>query len=126
MERMESQMQDQMDAEMARNAEGDCRAPNCSDSDWKPDYNVTPRRVVCAANRDRATGVIICGARHWDKLMRGQVEAMGLAYHGWDDGFVDQFGDFMDRKEAWLVAVDQEKIRRTVGPEGTLFSENLY
>ncbi len=31
MERMESQMQDQMDAEMAKNAEVDCRAPNCSD-----------------------------------------------------------------------------------------------
>lgn len=95
-------------------------------SEWKPDYSVTPRRVVCAANRHKTKGIIICGARHWDKLMRGQVNAMGEKPIGWDQGFVDQFGDWMDREEAWKVATDQNQITREVSSPGTLYSENLY
>ena len=103
----------------------------CSNSEkqvgaWKPNYSVTPRKVVCAANRHRTKGIIICGARHWDKLMRAQVEALGEDYVSWDQGSIDQFGDWMGRKTAWNVALGQDQIRRAVGPEGTLFSENLY
>lgn len=91
-------------------------------SEWKPDYSVTPRRIVCAANRHRVTGHIICGARHWDKVMRSQTQE----YKGWEQGFIDQFGDFLNRQDAWRIAEDQGQIRRTVSTPGTLYSENLY
>jgi len=51
---------------------------------------------------------------------------MGEKPVGWDQGFVDQFGDWMDRKEAWKVATDQNQIVREVSSPGTLYSENLY
>jgi len=92
---------------------------------WKPDYSVTPRRIVCAANRNRTSGRIICGSRHWDNIMRSQVHD-GEGFTGWDQGFIDQFGDFLNRKEAWIVAAEQDQIRKLVASTGTLYSENLY
>ena len=96
-----------------------------TEEEWKPDYSVTPRRIVCAANRHRDSGRIICGARHWDNIMRSQVKE-GEKFTGWDQGFIDQFGDFLDRQEAWIVAAEQDQIRRLVSATGTLYSENLY
>lgn len=92
---------------------------------WKPDYSITPRRIVCAANRNRESGRIICGARHWDNIMRASL-LPGEKFTGWDQGFIDQFGDFLTREEAWEVASEQEQIRREVSSPGTLYSENLY
>lgn len=96
--------------------------------EWKPDYSITPRRVVCAAvkKEDR----IITGARHFDNIMRNQIKAAeGLDFWKSGDveqGFIDQFGDFMDRKVAWGVALEQNQIAREVSVPGTLYSENLY
>ena len=76
-------------------------APN----DWKPDYDACPRRVVCAAmfKEDR----IITGARHFDKVMRSQMASSeGIPW--WTDceqGFIDQFGDFISRKEARKIVL---------------------
>lgn len=96
-------------------------------SDWKPDYTVTPRRIVCAANRHREDGRIICGARHWDKIMRSQVDLKLGDSSQWDQGFIDQFGDWLTREEAWVVAEEQGQIRRRCGGDGErLYSENLY
>ncbi len=94
--------------------------------EWKPDYNVTPRRIVCAAMLKE--GRIITGARHFDKIMRAQMEASeGIKW--WKScaqGFIDQFGDFLDRKEAWKIASQRRQIRKRVSCAGTLYSENLY
>jgi hypothetical protein len=54
--------------------------------------------------------------------MRSQTQE----YKGWEEGFIDQFGDWLDRKEAWKIAEDQGQIRREVSTPGTLYSENLY
>jgi hypothetical protein len=90
------------------------------------------RRVVCAAVKGNK-GSIVCGARHFDNIMR-----MGcLAFNPQtgetfkdprQEGFIDQFGVFMDRKEAKQVAEAAGQIFRRVGdPESDeLFSENLY
>ena len=93
---------------------------------WRPDYSVTPRLVVCAAMLKE--GRIVTGARHFDKIMRAQMEASeGIAWwKSCKQGFIDQFGDFMDRTEAWNVAIAQGQIRREVSGPGTLYSENLY
>jgi hypothetical protein len=90
--------------------------------------------VVCAANRSRVTGKIICGARHWDSIMRQQVKwptekSAGLPeeWRGAEQGFIDQFGNFLTREEAYKVALGNGQIaRRCGGDNGTLFSENLY
>lgn len=95
-------------------------------SPWKPDYTVTPRKIVCAANRKNDR--IITGARHFDKVMIAQMELSGgLAWwRNSEQGFIDQFGDFVDRQEAWTIALTQNQIIRQVSSHGTLFSENLY
>ena len=94
------------------------------------------RKVVCAANKyvsaDGSQVIIICGARHWDLLMRSQVEAFDEAL--WESvklsevqGFVDQHGVFLTREEAWIVAEQAGQIVLRCGGDGVrLYSENLY
>lgn len=87
------------------------------------------RRVVCAANRD-ASGLVIIGARHWDAFMHAQADSQPWVAGCHEQGFIDQHGVFMDRREAWQVATAANQIIRRVGGDdadgGTLYSENLY
>lgn len=93
------------------------------------------RRVVCSAIR-HPDGWIICSARHFDPIMRDQVAMMDYTRttNDWQNpdqqGFIDQWGQFMTRTEAWKVAENAGQILRRVGGDtidgGTLFSENLY
>ena len=108
--------------------------------DWKPDYTVTPQRVVCAANRLNKNGIIVLGVRHCDQKMHETITLRKQLYadENWfqcEQGFVDQFGNFLTRKEAWVIAVKQCQIYRLVGSQDKgsmsradveLFSENLY
>jgi hypothetical protein len=86
------------------------------------------RRIVCAANRQRGGGVIICGARHWDLLMHGTREALGLHASEFEQGFVCNFGDWHTREEAYVIAARMCQIRRpSASPGGKyLYSECLY
>jgi len=100
------------------------------------------RQVVCAAVRNKDTGVQVCGARHGhclNAVMRYGLDACPSGQI-WICGFVDQENVFMTREEAWKVADAAGQIRRptgyerdyesqrpaNVGDEGMLFSENLY
>lgn len=61
------------------------------------------QRVVCAACKFE-DGTIILGIRHWDVFMTKQAKALGfrgMAEH--EQGFVDQRGNFLSRKEALEV-----------------------
>ncbi|MHB0806026.1 hypothetical protein [Stutzerimonas nitrititolerans] len=92
------------------------------------------RFVVCAACR--YGDLIVCGARHFDKVMHSQLTQMredklfefekaGRA----EQGFIDQYGVFMNREEALAVAkaAGQLNVRRSkTSPERELFSEDLY
>ena len=98
--------------------------------------------IVCAAIRNRNTGVIVCGARHGNCL--NAVMRYGLddkpTSEVWECGFIDQKNNFLTRVEAWKVADASGQIRRptglerhynnhrkaNIGDEGLLFSENLY
>ena len=96
------------------------------------------KKVICAANRWKDT--IVCGARHFDSVMHSQIKAMeyiSCPEHSlqWEQGFIDQFGNFLTREEAWVVAVNAKQIIRFVGSQThydlcrndiKLFSENLY
>jgi len=99
----------------------------------------TNRVIVCAAMRKGE--IIVAGARHFDSVMRSQIKVMMLAIGSasWEQGFIDQYGNFLTRQEAWKVADKAGQIRRptgfekdfnprkaNVGDEGLLFSENLY
>ena len=90
------------------------------------------RRVVCAACRSSKTGAIVLGPRHMDVVMRLHVQQIdNHDYHDFDDqGFIDQWGVFMSRREAWKVAEAANQIVYRCGGDqakgGTLYSENLY
>ena len=85
----------------------------------------TQRRVVCSANLF-PDGTIILGVRHWDPFMRKQAKALGIKGGKEEQGFIDQWGVFMAREEAWIVAeaADQIIYRGNWG-NGILYSENL-
>lgn len=87
------------------------------------------RRVVCAADRNR-DGTVICSARHSDPRMHLQKAATGINWDGAEQGFIDQWGVFMNRHEAWEVAWAAGQVIKRVGNDtmngGTLYSENLY
>lgn len=101
---------------------------------WKENNIEKPQQiVVCAACRKGE--IIIAGARHFDKVMLSQIRAIdGGLFPGagakFEEGFIDQFGDFLTREEAMVVAmaagqsVDVE--RGCNGLKETLFSEGLY
>lgn len=95
-----------------------------------------PQRVVCAANRSSVTGKIITGARHWDSIMRQQVNwldpssnngrQMPDEWAGAEQGFIDQYGQFLTRQEAFIIAKNQNQILYPGFDTGTLYSEDLY
>jgi len=69
--------------------------------------------VVCAACRNKHDGFVVTSARHYDPLMRKQMNAHCESA-------------FLTRKEAWVIAKKNGQIRREVSSPGTLYSENLY
>ena len=93
------------------------------------------RRVVCAAIKNKHQH-IICGPRHYDMIMRKQMRvnpSIDEIKKDWinddkiEQGFVDQYGVFMTREEAYIVAKENNQIiRRCGGDDGRLYSENLY
>jgi len=88
--------------------------------------------IVCAANLFldwENNPVIITGARHWDSVMRGQYIRMKDKIIGKEveQGFIDQFGKFYDRKEALLIARESNQVRFELDHNPKeLFSEMLY
>lgn len=95
----------------------------------KPQHKLAPARIVCAANL-YACGTVVTSARHHDALMNKTAKALGLKGTPREQGFIDQFGNFLSRCDAWVIAEAQGQIRRRVGGDstngGTLYSENLY
>lgn len=89
------------------------------------------RRVVCAAIRAN-DGDLLLGIRHYSVDMHSQIDARRDGWkfengHRGVQGFVDQYGAFMTRKEAYQVALAANQIIRPqacVNEE--LYSEGLY
>lgn len=74
---------------------------------------------------------IVLGARHFDYLMEETINrlAIGDPTEDWIQGFIDNHGVFHDRAEAFSIAKQAGQInllRDKTGPEGLLFSEDLY
>ena len=96
--------------------------------------------VVCAAIRHQ-NGTIICGARHYDPIMRANIRELfhcipephyidAARDDGWyscEQGFIDNKGQWLTREQAWAVAERAGQIRYpNVSVPGVLYSENLY
>lgn len=87
------------------------------------------RRIVCAAVKLDDDSIIV-GVRHFSLDMRATMRKLyGPQYHTKvvEQGFIDNKGGFLSRKEAWEVAIlENQIIRRTGGDGSELYSENLY
>ena len=96
---------------------------------WTKNNLIKPQqRVVCAANRNKESGRIICSARHWDDVMRSQ-KLESETFHGWEQGFLTQFCEFLTREEAYIIAKEANQIIKPdcgSGDKKTLYSEMLY
>jgi hypothetical protein len=91
--------------------------------EWRYVYNP---RIVCAANKLK-DGNIVIGIRHHDVFMNKQIRLMESSMVDEIEGFVDQYGNFYDRKKALKIAKRNKQIIRTEGiPDSCLYSENLY
>lgn len=93
-------------------------------------YEDRPERsVVCAANR--YGDLIFVGVRHFCPVMQFNMRSHDIPAlrreRGEEQGFIDQHGVFMTRREAALVAKASGQLDRYNGfvPE-VLFSEDLY
>ena len=100
---------------------------------WTKNNLVKPKqRIVCAAIRNKITHQIIIGVRHYDSFMRDHIERFEsfqdrMNWRKADQGFVNQFGEYLSREEAHLIAKGNDQIlHRCGGDDHTLYSENLY
>lgn len=100
---------------------------------WTDNGIIKPQQiVVCAANRFK--DVILSGARHFDSVMRNQIEHMkedskpSAKGERWEQGFINQFGEFLTREEALVVVKEsgQSFNADRNGSSTELFSEGLY
>ena len=93
------------------------------------------RRIVCAAIR-ASDGTLLLGIRHRsaDMKMQQAMRVDGHKFNGLLDeheGFVDQYGQWLSREEAYQVAEANGQLlypeRCGMGLEGPrLYSEGLY
>lgn len=107
-----------------------------------------PLQIVAAANKytyyrdNSAHGdvelikceVIICGHRHFDRVMHSQLDMIKTGGINLDrsshvQGFIDNRGEFHDRESALAIATAAGQINRVrlkSPPYDELFSEDLY
>lgn len=114
----------------------ECGVTECRiEEDYWKKNNITkpPQRIVCAAIKNKVTDEIILGIRHFDQFMREQIERREhhqdrAIWKRAEQGFVDQFGDFLTREEAYIIAKENGQIIRPDGThdDKTLYSECLY
>jgi len=93
------------------------------------------KRIVCAANK--FNNIVLVGPRHWDNTMRSQYNRSLIKPDRelFEQGFINTWGEFLSREDAWMVASANNQIKQLVGGQveedkgvhGTkLYSENLY
>lgn len=85
---------------------------------WKPGAGFVRRVVASAVQYGKGKdALVVCSARHFDKRMNHTLRYMReeklfpfeVAGHA-EQGFIDQLGVFMDREEAWFVAVHADQL----------------
>jgi hypothetical protein len=74
---------------------------------------------------------MLVGPRHFDSTMVAQYERYFTEGEAPEEtessqGFIDQWGVFMDRFEALAIATAANQVREKTYPKDRLFSEDLY
>lgn len=91
------------------------------------------QKVVCAAIQLK-DGLVVTGARHFCPTMVAQLERIknlddpiGFAATS-EQGFIDQWGNFLTRQQAYVIAERQDQFKGEGAPhtKGCLYSEDLY
>lgn len=92
------------------------------------EYYGVQRRIAQAAYN--YNGYIVTGTRHSCPIMGLQLNAIGFdVIQEWCpkgemvQGFTDQFGNFLNRQEAYIIAKEAGQIIREDVYPGTLYSE---
>lgn len=99
-------------------------------NDWQPE-NENETRIVCAACKS-PSGFMAIGPRHYDETMRSQIDVFNRSVNpvvNWEQGFIDQYGRFWNRKEAMNIVKSsgQEFCKVRNGRQDVeLYSEGLY
>lgn len=96
---------------------------------WEISGRTKPQStIVCAACK--YNDIIICGVRHWDKIMNKYRKSLNdkIPSGLFEQGFVDQFGDFHNRgcASAIVKANGQPFDEDRNGSDTELYSEGLY
>ena len=89
------------------------------------------RKIVCSAiiHND---GFIVAGVRHYDMVMNNMIRQLPEQYRKPvrmdQQGFLDQYGDFLTREDALKIAVKNGQIEPKTGNQDCtrLYSEDLY
>lgn len=87
------------------------------------------QRVVAAACRSKCLEYTLVSARHWDKGMNKLCRQLDLEDTSWpmdQQGFIDQYGNFLTREQAYIIAKREGQIIRDCNEPGVLYSENIY
>ncbi len=104
--------------------------------------DLSPPRIVCAANKNQLSQEIAIGVRHFCPLMHLNIRMMCATRgidpmnlkddyaFGWrtsEQGFIDQHGVFYTREAGWKIADANGQIFRDRDWQpGCLHSEHLY
>lgn len=98
---------------------------------WRWEKTKATPVIVCAANK--YGDFIVPGTRHYSHTMNAVIDLVGLdALHeyagvdGYDQGFIDQYGTYHDRKTAMRMCKEQGRVLKDGGSDTILFSEHLY
>ena len=89
------------------------------------------QKVVCAAIMNKKTGLIICGARHYDTIMMKTISELLTSskqkeWENTEEGFIDQYGSFLTRSEAYHIATQSGQIKPEPNEKPYLISPQLY
>lgn len=89
-----------------------------------------PERILSAAVWSNETGIVYCGFRHHVIIAQiNQIYNDSSAFTKMDciHGFLTSHGNFVDRKTAFDIALEQKQIINNDNTRnGYLFSEDLY
>lgn len=105
------------------------------DNDFRTKLN---QKVIAAACKIVVDGneVILCGVRHFDPVMNSQIKAIkesAIEIDGnkdpYNQGFVDQYGNFLTRKEAMDIVKQNGQpfdYERNGSQDDILYSEGVW
>ena len=109
--------------------------PNYIPMNLLPTYPVLPKDelpelIVCSANKDPDNQVIYPCIRHGCEIFWGLIDKLNPDQdcNNFEQGFLTNKYRFVNRKEAWDIAIQQKQIRRSLPCDHLkeLFSKHLY